>query len=146
MFNIMKSTKSRLTLLTGLRYHYPMTQKRFLSRLRESYKKNVAISRRKNSDYADDKDAFKNFRLIEKLTGGRISTEDGILVRLTDKLQRIANLLTRKEKVADEKIFDTLADASNYAMILKIYIEHERGTKSRKQSLSRRSRRSGAMR
>lgn len=100
-----------------------MKQIDFLQKLAEEYAKNVAISVAKNSDYAGADDAFKNFRLIETLTNGKVSAEMGILVRMTDKLQRIANLLYSDAKVKDEKITDTLADISNYAMILKILID-----------------------
>lgn len=105
-----------------------LTQEQFLTRMEEEYMKNVAISRAKNSDYAGSEDPFKNFRLIESLSGGRISAADGILVRLTDKLQRVANLLAvpnMEGKVKDEKIGDTLADTANYSIILKLLLEED---------------------
>lgn len=102
-----------------------MNQQEFLNKLAEEYAKNVAISTRKNADYASDMDAFLNFRLIEKLTGGRLSTADGLLVRISDKLQRASNLMTREACVLDESLSDTLSDACNYLMILKIFLENE---------------------
>lgn len=107
-----------------------MRQKDFLKELEQTYKENIEISRMKNSDYADEDDAFKNFRACEILG---ISPEIGILVRMSDKFVRIGNLLNRENKVTDEKITDTLQDLSNYAAILKIYLEdksrQEKGTK-----------------
>lgn len=103
-----------------------MTQTQFIAALEAEYKKNVDISRAKNADYATGDDAFRNFRLISTLSSGSISVEQGILVRMTDKLQRVTNLLSRSpnsEKVVDEKITDTLSDLANYAMILKVYID-----------------------
>lgn len=99
-----------------------MPQKDFLAKLKEGYEKNYKISEAKNSDYAGSEDAFKNFRACELLG---VDSNLGILVRITDKLMRISNLLERDAKVKDESINDTLADLANYAMILSIKIEHE---------------------
>lgn len=87
--------------------------------------KKLSLTQRKNSDYADKDDAFLNFRLIETLTAGRITVEQGLLVRLSDKLQRAANLIDREAQVKDEKIQDTLEDLSVYADILNIYINQK---------------------
>ena len=80
------------------------------------------ITKRKNADYAWKDLAFKNFDMVEQL--GICSAETGILVRLTDKLSRIINLLnTNSERqVLDESISDTLTDMANYARILNIYL------------------------
>lgn len=102
-----------------------MNKTEFLQKLRASYARNVEISEAKNADYAGSEDPFKNFRVVEFVTGGRISAADGILIRMTDKVQRVANLLTAPNQVADEKIGDTLADLANYAMILKVFLEDE---------------------
>lgn len=99
-----------------------MTQEKFLQRLAELYQRNVEISRAKNADYASSEDAFKNFRVSSSFG---IEPEQGIIVRMTDKLVRASNLLTREGKVSDEKITDTLADLANYAMILAIYLEQK---------------------
>lgn len=96
------------------------TQKEFLKKLNEGYAKNVAISEAKNSDYAGNGDAFQNFRICESFG---MTVEQGILVRMSDKMMRIANLISRPGKVKDESISDTLSDLANYAMILKVYID-----------------------
>lgn len=111
--------------LENLKEYNFMTQEQFLKALSDTYAQNVEISRKKNSDYADDDDAFKNFHACEMLG---ISAEMGILVRMSDKLVRIGNLLSRKNIVTDEKITDTLQDLSNYAAILKIYLENKLST------------------
>lgn len=98
-------------------------RERFLERLTELHLECVETSRKKNADYASGDDPFQNFRLIETLTQGRTSVEDGILVRMSDKLQRVANLLTREAEVEDESLLDALSDLSNYALILRIYAE-----------------------
>lgn len=89
----------------------------FQSTLKEMYE----IMQRKNADYTTTEDPFSNFRIVEKL--GISGVEQWILVRMTDKISRISNLLTREAKVKDESIADTLQDLANYSIILKLYIE-----------------------
>jgi hypothetical protein len=48
-----------------------------------------------------------------------------ILIRLDDKLSRLDNLLTNKQRVSDESIMDTLQDLAGYALLGKICIESE---------------------
>lgn len=75
----------------------------------------------KNADYAGTTDPFANFMQVENL--GISTAEKGILVRITDKLSRISNLLETEAQVKDEAITDTLQDMANYAVILKCLIE-----------------------
>ncbi len=80
----------------------------------------------KNSDYAGTagaQDAFANFRMIEKLSGGSISTESGMLTRMSDKFSRLMSLVAsgNEQKVKDESVEDTLIDLANYAILLAIY-------------------------
>lgn len=100
------------------------TQKDFLTRLEALYARNVDISRRKNSDYATGADPFSNFRICEGLG---IPAEVGIVVRMSDKMARISNLIKpgAKAQVVDESVLDTLSDLANYAMILRMYIEQK---------------------
>lgn len=103
-----------------------MKQIDYLAAFRELAAEKIELTERKNSDYAGPTDAFANFRLIESLTQGKITVEQGILVRMSDKLQRITNLLSQEAQVKDESINDTLQDLSIYADILNIYIRHKR--------------------
>lgn len=100
-----------------------MTQKDFIKKLETGYKKNIEISRQKNSDYAGGDDAFKNFRASEAFG---VPVPMAIMVRMSDKMARIGNLLRQKAKVKDERIEDTLSDLANYAMILKVFLESDR--------------------
>lgn len=88
------------------------------------YKRNVDISRAKNSDYATQIDPFSNFRVCESLG---IPTEVGLIVRMSDKMARISNLIKPgvEAKVKDESVLDTLSDLANYSMILRMYIEQK---------------------
>ncbi len=102
-----------------------LTPEQFILALSDEYEANVNISRNKNKDYAGSVDPFANFRQIEFLTGGKITAEQGILTRMSDKMTRISNLLTAPAAVKDESIGDTLSDLANYAMILKLYIKNK---------------------
>lgn len=103
-----------------------MTKNEFFQFLETTYANCVATSKRKNADYAGDDDPFANFRLVEKL--GICSVETGILVRMTDKMARITNLLKegKVNQVKDESVDDTLIDLANYAVILAAYRESRR--------------------
>jgi hypothetical protein len=81
----------------------------------------LEILRTKNADYANEEDPYQNFTLCEKL--GICKTEKGMLVRMTDKLQRIANLIDRDAAVQGETVSDTLNDLANYSYLLRDFIE-----------------------
>lgn len=100
-----------------------MDNETFLQMIEERAKSRIELLKRKNADYSgSNENPFRNFELIEIITKGRISAADGILVRLTDKVIRFANLLTSEARVADEKITDTLDDLANYADIVNVMI------------------------
>jgi hypothetical protein len=100
----------------------------YMDRFEKELDKMVVIARAKNSDYADTvNDPYKNFRFCEQL--GVCSVEQGIVVRMSDKLSRISNLLSKEAKVSDEKITDTLLDLANYSIILKLWLEDKNGKK-----------------
>jgi len=77
----------------------------------------------KNQDYAKDYDAFANFKRCEDL--GICSTEAGILTRMTDKLSRIGNLLTKDNDVLDERLEDSVLDLAVYSVILYVYLSNK---------------------
>lgn len=106
-----------------------MTTKQFLKRIEEIYGSSLEIAKRKNHDYAGEGNPFKNFGLCESV--GICSTEKGILVRMTDKLQRISNLIDKDAQVKDESILDTLQDLANYSIILRVYLESKKLDKSK---------------
>ena len=75
------------------------------------------LMQRKNEDYANAGDAFGNLRNCE--TMGVASMSRGILIRMTDKVQRLVNLLERPPSVTDEGFADTILDVINYAVLLE---------------------------
>lgn len=87
----------------------------------QTYKDGLEILKKKNADYAGDADPYKNFR-FSSLIG--VGVEEAILVRVTDKIARISNILHKDAQVKDETITDTLVDAINYLAILKAYLEN----------------------
>lgn len=100
-----------------------MTNKELIEHIDETFDKCLQIARKKNKDYAKDHDAFHNFRHSE-LVG--VDPDRAILVRISDKMARISNLLNKDESVKDETVEDTLDDVINYTAILKAYIDNER--------------------
>ena len=92
-------------------------------KFQETLQEMEKIHTAKNKDYAGNDNPYKNFELIEYLTNGKVSVAEGILVRMTDKLSRIANLIKNPAQVKDEKITDTLIDLANYSIILKCYYD-----------------------
>ena len=97
-----------------------MNQKEFINEIKSSYDKCVVLLKKKNNDYATDKDPFRNFRFSE-IAG--VPVEKGIMVRMLDKMSRVSNLLEngKEAQVRDESIEDTLLDICNYAAILSAY-------------------------
>lgn len=83
----------------------------------------------KNKDYAGvHQDALRNFKMVQQL--GVTSPAQGVLVRLTDKLMRIINVLSAgSAAVRDETVEDTIDDAINYLIILKSIIQDEHGAR-----------------
>jgi len=82
-----------------------------------------ALMEKKNHDYAGHRglSPFANFETSEAL--GVVKTEQGIMVRLLDKVKRICTFLEAGEfKVEDEKLDDTVLDLINYTVILSGFL------------------------
>ena len=106
-----------------------MNAKEYFEFHKEMCDKARLISQAKNNDYsapdsrADDPYAvFANFMQSERLN--ICSVEQGFLVRLSDKLSRLCNLLRpgHTRTVMDERIEDTLLDTVNYLLLLAGYL------------------------
>lgn len=80
------------------------------------------IMEAKCQDYASADDPFRNFRQIETLGLG--SVEVGIIVRMGDKLSRLAGFAKEGDlAVKDESVEDTCLDLINYTIILMAAIK-----------------------
>lgn len=101
-----------------------MTQEEYLKKFKETTDLLVSIVSKKNQDYSVPDDAFANFRLCD--TMGICKTEEGIVVRMSDKFQRIVNLLHKENAVKDETINDSLLDLANYSLILYLYLQDQK--------------------
>lgn len=75
----------------------------------------AAIIAAKKSDYAGDDDLLRNFRLSESM--GLCTTPQGILVRLTDKLSRLASFSKKGSFEVNESVEDTVKDLINYKVL-----------------------------
>lgn len=103
-----------------------MNSEKFLENVMNTFKCAYMILEKKNQDYSGDEDPFKNFKLCE--AAGIVSVEEGILVRMFDKMGRISNLIKQMQtQKVNESIEDTLMDLINYAAILIAYRENKNG-------------------
>jgi hypothetical protein len=81
----------------------------------------------KNRDYAGNggKQPFANFTRVEAM--GICSTEQGFMVRLTDKMSRLSSIIeSGKTNVKDESFEDTMIDVINYIVLLSAYRQDKR--------------------
>lgn len=97
-----------------------MNNKEFIASIEKTYRDGVELIRKKNADYAVESNPFKNF---EGSVFVGVPIEKGILIRILDKIVRVANLLDKKPDVLDESVEDSLLDAINYLSIFKAYLE-----------------------
>lgn len=91
---------------------------------------------KKNRDYAgnDGKEPFANFTRVEAM--GICSTEQGFMVRLTDKMSRLSSIIqSGKTNVTNETFEDTLVDVVNYIVLLSAYRQEKQLKKQYGESL-----------
>lgn len=80
----------------------------------------------KNRDYAgnDGREPFANFTRVESM--GICSTEQGFMVRLTDKMSRLSSFIeSGKLHVSNETVMDTCVDVINYMVLLSAYLKEK---------------------
>lgn len=84
-----------------------------------------SLMEKKNQDYSASDDCFGNILACEKtkLCDSRI----GVLVRMQDKLARLANSGRNTAQFKDESIRDTVLDVINYAVFLAALQERAMG-------------------
>lgn len=98
---------------------------------RERYEASLALVEKKGADYNRDQqmsgDSLYNMRVCE-LLGIVPSAEEGILVRLSDKLMRLISLTKpgREAAVKDESVLDTINDIHNYVDYLGLIWQQRR--------------------
>ena len=100
-----------------------MTRSEFIEHIENVYARGVELIRRKNADYSADSDPFKNFRMADMVG---VPPDRAILVRISDKLARVSNLIDKPAEVSDETIDDTILDMINYLAILHSYVSNNK--------------------
>ncbi len=78
----------------------------------------------KHRDYAgnDGTEPFATFPRCESM--GICETEQGFMVRVTDKMSRLSSFLqSGKMHVEDESFYDTIVDVINYMVLLGAYVK-----------------------
>ena len=87
--------------------------------------------KKKNADYADyNIGPFSNFENVKKLS---LNVKNSFFVRMTDKVSRIINLLTKSPEIKSESLIDTCMDLINYSVLLLTY---ERGAETNEEFLN----------
>jgi hypothetical protein len=81
---------------------------------------------RKGADYTAQGDPFSTFR-----AGARIGVDPGksIYLRMSDKWERLTNLMSRPPECADETLSDTVLDLAGYAMLLMAWLAEDEATR-----------------
>lgn len=102
-----------------------MTKKEYIDFHKDTCEKLMEITAKKNSDYTGTSDdPFKNFRSPEYR--GYATVEQGFLTRMDDKFSRISSYVQKGSlQVADETVFDTLFDLSNYCILMAGYLKEK---------------------
>jgi hypothetical protein len=110
-----------------------MDHQTFLKFHKEFLDKMHATCTAKNKDYAGNNPndyAFANFKMSEHL--GVCSIEQGLVVRMSDKLSRLATFVKKGElAVKDESVLDTCQDLANYSVILAAVVKSKSEHKKR---------------
>ena len=102
-----------------------MTKAEYIQFFEERAAAKLALTKAKNDDYSAGVDPFANFTRVEAM--GICSTEQGFLVRMTDKMSRISSFVQRGElSVKDESVDDTLKDLSIYADLFAAYLRSKK--------------------
>lgn len=92
----------------------------FNSKMNNVFAKAHSLLEKKNADYSGFANPFKNLSMCE--AAGLATTEEGILIRMLDKIGRVSTLtVTKRNPKIDESIEDTLIDLMNYAALLIVY-------------------------
>lgn len=102
-----------------------MNKQQYFEFAEEFFNECLEISKKKNADYTGGSDdPFSNFSSVEVLG---ISTEQGFLTRMMDKMKRIASFVEKGElQVKDESVLDTLNDLANYSALFAGYIKSKK--------------------
>lgn len=82
------------------------------------------LMKKKNHDYSKA-DPLGNFFVAEALQA--CTAENGIIVRMSDKLSRLVSILEKGTQVESESVEDTIVDIINYSVLLAAVIRKKAG-------------------
>lgn len=103
-----------------------MTRDELLEWHREICEQGRELMDSKNRDYAGNggMEPFANFTRVESM--GICTTEQGFMVRLTDKMSRLSSFVeSGKLHVSNESVMDTCVDVINYMVLLSAYLKEK---------------------
>lgn len=103
-----------------------MTKDQLFDLHEELCSKGLLIMKKKNHDYSKGH-VFGNFMVAEALQAA--SAENGIIVRMSDKLSRLVSVMEKGAEV-NESEEDTIIDIINYAVLLAGVRRYKTGAKS----------------
>lgn len=105
-----------------------MTKDQYLKEFKAVCENMIETTIKKNKDYTGTgDDPFYNFRLIEFQTKGRLTAEDGLETRMSDKMARVESYLAIGSlAVQDEGVADSLLDLAVYAILMSLLIKSRR--------------------
>lgn len=106
-----------------------MTKKDYLEFHKSCTEKMLNITKIKNADYTgNNSNPFANFSFAEYF--GICTTEQGILLRMCDKMARISSFMQKGLlEVKDESVEDTLLDLANYCLLFAGYLKSKGNNK-----------------
>lgn len=81
------------------------------------------LMEKKNHDYADGDNPFKNFEASEVIG---VHPLQGVLMRMQDKMSRLATAVHSDLLVESESVEDSVVDIINYAVIYLAMYDEER--------------------
>ena len=96
------------------------TREEFLTAVENEFLEAIELMRSKNQDYAPDSNGMGNLGECEEL--GLCDSEDGVLIRITDKWSRVRNLMPNRGatvSVSDESFEGTIRDLAVYCLIYR---------------------------
>lgn len=96
------------------------TRERLFEMHSEICERALTLMKKKNADYSKSH-PLGNFMVSEAIQA--CSAENGIMVRITDKLSRLVSILEKGAQVTDESVTDTIVDMINYSVLLAGVIE-----------------------
>ena len=112
--------------------------KELITYLNKEHKSQMALMSKKVADYSGTEDCNANLKACEVM--GLCSMEQGVLLRMLDKMRRLITLSKKTTiSVRSESKIDTLRDLRIYAGALMYELEH--GTKRGARSTSKNKKR-----